>query len=160
MHFPAKRRHAHRGAAHKNGNRDASLEILMGRHHLSPEQSGALAVCGPARRGQVPVLDRSPRKHDWSDRLRLTRLQPRPLHPKKDPAAELAFKQDFTRLVKAALLVTTAATPLEIWFQPVYIADERFRSMEAAHTFRLAGPESSSRPTGRRRLDPVGNMLS
>jgi transposase len=49
--------------------------------------------------------------------LRLTRLQPRPAHPKKDPEAETGFKTNFVSLVKAALLGTTAATPIEIWFQ-------------------------------------------
>jgi transposase len=29
----------------------------------------------------------------WLHRLNLTRLQPRPVHPKKDPAAEEAFKK-------------------------------------------------------------------
>lgn len=31
----------------------------------------------------------------WLHRLNLTRLQPRPVHPKKDPAAEQAFKKTF-----------------------------------------------------------------
>jgi transposase len=31
----------------------------------------------------------------WLHQLRLTRLQPRPVHPKKDPAAETAFKKTF-----------------------------------------------------------------
>jgi transposase len=53
----------------------------------------------------------------WLRKLRLTRLQPRPVHPKKDPAAEAAFKNTFTSRLKAALLGTTAATPVEIWFQ-------------------------------------------
>ena len=29
----------------------------------------------------------------WLRRMKLTRLQPRPLHPKKDPEAEVAFKK-------------------------------------------------------------------
>jgi len=29
----------------------------------------------------------------WLRQLRLTRLQPRPYHPKKDPEAEVAFKK-------------------------------------------------------------------
>jgi transposase len=29
----------------------------------------------------------------WLHKLKLTRLQPRPVHPKKDPAAETAFKK-------------------------------------------------------------------
>jgi hypothetical protein len=41
------------------------------------------------------------------------------VHPKKDPEAEVMFKKNFASLAKAALLSTTAATPvpLEIWFQ-------------------------------------------
>ena len=31
----------------------------------------------------------------WLRELGLTRLQPRPVHPKKDPAAEAAFKKTF-----------------------------------------------------------------
>ena len=31
----------------------------------------------------------------WLRKMRLTRLQPRPVHPKKDPAAEEAFKKTF-----------------------------------------------------------------
>jgi len=31
----------------------------------------------------------------WLRKLRLTRLQPRPVHPKKDPEAEVAFKKTF-----------------------------------------------------------------
>ena len=53
----------------------------------------------------------------WLRRLRLTRLQPRPVHPRKDPAAETTFKKNFASLVKQALLSTTASTPIEIWFQ-------------------------------------------
>ena len=29
----------------------------------------------------------------WLRRLKMTRLQPRPYHPKKDPEAEVAFKK-------------------------------------------------------------------
>ena len=32
----------------------------------------------------------------WLRQLKMTRLQPRPYHPKKDPAAELAFKKTST----------------------------------------------------------------
>ena len=53
----------------------------------------------------------------WLRQLRLTRLQPRPVHPKKIAEDETAFKTNFTSLVKQALLSTTAATPIEIWFQ-------------------------------------------
>jgi Winged helix-turn helix len=37
----------------------------------------------------------------WLRQLRLTRLQPRPYHPKKDPEAETAFKK--TRSAKLAV---------------------------------------------------------
>jgi hypothetical protein len=53
----------------------------------------------------------------WLHRLDLTRLQPRPVHPKKDSEAETTCKTNFASLVKQALLATTAATPIEIWFQ-------------------------------------------
>ena len=44
-----------------------------------------------ARRFKVTVNERTIGK--WLRKLRLTRLQPRPVHPKKDPAAEEAFKK-------------------------------------------------------------------
>jgi transposase len=44
-----------------------------------------------ARRFEVTVDERTIGK--WLGKLRLTRLQPRPYHPKKDPAAEEAFKK-------------------------------------------------------------------
>jgi transposase len=44
-----------------------------------------------ARRFEVTVDERTIGK--WLRKLRLTRLQPRPYHPKKDPAAEEAFKK-------------------------------------------------------------------
>jgi transposase len=50
-------------------------------------------------------------------RLGLTRLQPRPYHPKKDPAAEKAFKKDFSSLVEAALPASAAGKPIEVWSQ-------------------------------------------
>jgi transposase len=43
------------------------------------------------RRFDVKVGERAIGK--WLRKLRLTRLQPRPCHPKKDPAAEEAFKK-------------------------------------------------------------------
>lgn len=43
------------------------------------------------RRFEVTVDERTIGK--WLGKLRLTRLQPRPYHPKKDPAAEEAFKK-------------------------------------------------------------------
>jgi transposase len=44
-----------------------------------------------ARRFGVIVAERTIGK--WLRKLGLTRLQPRPVHPKKDPAAEEAFKK-------------------------------------------------------------------
>ena len=66
----------------------------------------------------------------WLNRLGLTRLQPRPFHPKKDAAAEVAFKQTSASLVKEALLGTTAATPIEIWFQ-----DEARVGQQGTHAY-------------------------
>ena len=80
---------------------------------LTPEQMAelkALVVKGPdpeqdnvvrwrcvdlrkvvARRFAVTVTERTIAK--WLRKMDLTRLQPRPFHPKKDPAAEDAFKK-------------------------------------------------------------------
>jgi transposase len=67
-----------------------------------------------ARRFSVEVHESTIGK--WLHELGLTRLQPRPVHPKKDAAAETTFK-NFSSLVRAALLNTTAGTPIELWFQ-------------------------------------------
>jgi len=49
-------------------------------------------LCGEVtRRFGITVAERTIGK--WLRRLGLTRLQPRPVHPKKDPAAEEAFKK-------------------------------------------------------------------
>ena len=50
-------------------------------------------------------------------RLRMTCSQPRPYHPKKDPAAQETYKQDFPSLVAEALPASAAGKPIEIWFQ-------------------------------------------
>jgi transposase len=68
-----------------------------------------------ARRFAVTVPDRTLSK--WLRKMKFTRLQPRPYHPKKDAAAEEAFKTSFADRLKDALLGTTAATPVEIGFQ-------------------------------------------
>jgi hypothetical protein len=54
------------------------------------------------------------------------------VHPKKDPEAEVRFKKNFASLAKAALLSTTAATPLplEIWFQ-----DEARVGQQGTHAY-------------------------
>jgi len=73
-------------------------------------------LCGEvARRFAVTVPERTIGK--WLRKLGLTRLQPRPFHPKKDPAAQQAFKQNFCARLKEALLGTTAGTPVEVWYQ-------------------------------------------
>jgi transposase len=46
-----------------------------------------------AQRFAVDVPERTVAK--WLRRLRLTRLQPRPFHPKQDPAAQEEFKKTF-----------------------------------------------------------------
>ncbi len=75
----------------------------------------------------------------WLNQLGLTRLQPRPVHPKKDPQAEVIFKRGFGRLARAALFSTTAATPIEIWFQ-----DEARVGQQGTHAYIWA--EIGSRP--------------
>jgi len=50
-------------------------------------------------------------------RLGLTRLQPRPLHPKQDLEAQAAFKKNFAERVAEVLPPTAAGKPIEIWFQ-------------------------------------------
>ena len=61
------------------------------------------------RRFSVTVYERTMGK--WLHKLGLTRLQPRPVHPKKDPEAEAAFKKTLLSLVKTALLGTHGSRP-------------------------------------------------
>jgi transposase len=75
----------------------------------------------------------------WLNQFGLRRLQPRPVHPKKDPVAEVTFKRGFARLARAALLGTTAATPIEVWFQ-----DEARVGQQGTHAYIWA--EIGSRP--------------
>ena len=49
-------------------------------------------------------------------RLKFTRLQPRPYHPKKDAAAQEAFKKNFASQVAEVVPAAAAGKPLEIWF--------------------------------------------
>ncbi len=51
-----------------------------------------------ARRFSVTVPERTIGK--WLRKLKLTRLQPRPFHPKKDLAAQEAFKKRMARPVR------------------------------------------------------------
>ncbi len=53
----------------------------------------------------------------WLRKLKLTRLQPRPYHPKKSAETQKAFERNFAGLVKGALLTATASPAIEIWFQ-------------------------------------------
>jgi putative transposase len=55
----------------------------------------------------------------WLRRLRLTKMTARPFHPKKDEAAQAAFKANFRAIVQAKLPdeVIQNGTPLEVWFQ-------------------------------------------
>jgi transposase len=55
-----------------------------------------------AERFAVTICERTVGK--WLRKLELTRLQPRPDHPKKDPAAEAAFKKRMARPVCKCLL--------------------------------------------------------
>lgn len=50
-------------------------------------------------------------------RLKLTRLQPRPYHPKKDAAAQESFKINFASLMNEVLPVSATGKPVEVWFQ-------------------------------------------
>jgi hypothetical protein len=52
----------------------------------------------------------------WLRQLELTRLRPRPLHPKKDAAAQLALK-NVASLSDEALPDSTAGEDIEVWFQ-------------------------------------------
>ena len=81
-----------------------------------------------ARRFSVTVPERTMGK--WLRKLKLTRLQPRPFHPKKDAAAQEAFKTNFSSILKEALLSTTAGTPVEIWFQ-----DEARVGQKGSHAY-------------------------
>jgi len=74
----------------------------------------------------------------WLHKLRLTRLQPRPVHPKKDPQPKRLLK-NFASLLKEVLIGTTAATPVEIWFQ-----DEARVGQKGTHAYMWA-------PVGSRR---------
>ncbi|PPQ32908.1 hypothetical protein CCS01_15350 [Rhodopila globiformis] len=55
----------------------------------------------------------------WLRRLRLSKMTARPFHPKKDEAAQEAFKANFKAIVEAKLpdAVIQNGTPLEVWFQ-------------------------------------------
>ena len=83
-----------------------------------------------AQRFKVTVPERTIGK--WLRKLKLTRLQPRPLHPKKDDAAQQAFKQNFCAILKNALLGSTAHTAIEVWFQ-----DEARVGQKGTHAYVL-----------------------
>lgn len=64
-----------------------------------------------ASRWSVSVAERTVGK--LLRRLRLTRRQPRPHHPKKDAAAQCGFEN----LVTEALPAAAAGKSIEVWFQ-------------------------------------------
>jgi transposase len=68
-----------------------------------------------AERFAVTVHERTIGK--WLRRLKFTRLQPRPFHPKKNAEAQETFKQSFSGRLKYYLLSNVADRPIEIWFQ-------------------------------------------
>jgi transposase len=80
------------------------------------------------KRFSVTVSERTIAK--WLRKLKLTRLQARPYHPKRDEAAQEAFKEHFAAVLKRALLGSTAATPVEIWLQ-----DEARVGQKGGHTY-------------------------
>jgi transposase len=55
----------------------------------------------------------------WLRRLRLTKMTARPFHPKKDEAAQVAFKENYKTIVQAELPdeVMQDGRPIEVWFQ-------------------------------------------
>ena len=68
-----------------------------------------------ARRFSVAVDEDTIGK--WLRKFRLTRLQPRPFHPKQDAAAQEAFQKDFDARLKQVVPAEAAGKPIEIWFQ-------------------------------------------
>jgi transposase len=68
-----------------------------------------------ARRWSVEVHESTIGK--WLGELGLTRLQPRPVHPKKDPEAETAFKKTSLLWCAQPSPAPRLAPPIEVWFQ-------------------------------------------
>ena len=68
-----------------------------------------------AQRFTVTVHERTIGK--WLRKLKFTRLQPRPFHPRKNAEAQENFKQSFAGLLKYYLLSSVADRPIEIWVQ-------------------------------------------
>jgi transposase len=91
-----------------------------------------------ARGFEVTVGERTIGK--WLAKLRLAGLQPRPYHPKKEPAAEESFRKHFASILKEFLLGTTVSKPIEIWFQ-----DEARVGQQGGHAYMWA-------PVGKRPL--------
>lgn len=68
--------------------------MACGQNALSPAcGAGAIARDVEIAMPRLAVHERTIGK--WLRQLGLTRLQPRPLHPKKDADAELTFKKTF-----------------------------------------------------------------
>ena len=109
-----------------------------------------------ARRYSVTVTKGTMGK--WLRKLKLTRLQPRPHHPKKVAEAQESFKKNFASLIKNALLGSTAGMPVEIWFQ-----DEARVGHRGWLPYQFPGAGGSSdalsgRAGGRRRRHPPSTM--
>ena len=68
-----------------------------------------------ARRFNVTIHERM--IGAWLRQFRLTRLQPRPNHPKQDAAAEVAYQKNPASPVKTAVPGSATGTPIEIRFQ-------------------------------------------
>ena len=75
----------------------------------------------------------------WLNQFGLTRLQPRPYHPKKNVEAEAAFERNFASLARAVLPASKASMPIEIWFQ-----DEARVGQKGTHAY--IGAPVGSRP--------------
>ena len=69
--------------------------------------------------GSVRGAPSNGRSYRDSPELRLTKMTARPFHPKKDEAAQEAFKANFKAIVEAELPdeVIRNGLPLEVWFQ-------------------------------------------
>jgi hypothetical protein len=66
----------------------------------------------------------------WLHEMKLTRLQPRPFHPRKDPAAQATFRKDFRGPIAEAMPQAAAGKPIEGWFQ-----DEARVGQKGGHTY-------------------------
>ena len=98
-------------------------QALIGWVELGPD----LARDGVVRWRRADLRDRVLREfgvtvHErtvgkWLGQHGYCRLSVRPQHPKSDPAAQQAFKDDFADLVRATIPPEAAGKPVEIWWQ-------------------------------------------